>query len=117
MEEHSGKILYSRSTNEKRYPASMTKVMTLHIIFDEIRKGKLNYKTKIVFSKRFAGQPPSKLGIKRGQSITLKEAMFALVTKSANDVATAVAEKIAGTEINFARMTNTAKKLECKIQI
>ena len=46
MEEHSGKILYSRSANEKRYPASMTKVMTLYIIFDEIRKGKLNYNSK-----------------------------------------------------------------------
>ena len=115
MEEHSGKILYSRSANEKRYPASMTKVMTLYIIFDEIRKGKLNYNSKIVFSKRAAGQPPSKIGIKRGQSITLKEAMYALVTKSANDVATAVAEKIAGTEVNFAkRMTNTAKKLGMK---
>ena len=66
MEEHSGKILYSRSANKKRYPASMTKVMTLYIIFDEIRKGELNYNSKIVFSKRAAGQPPSKLGIKRG---------------------------------------------------
>ena len=49
IEEHSGKILYSRSANESRYPASMTKVMTLYIIFDEIKKGKLNYNSKIIF--------------------------------------------------------------------
>ena len=112
IEEHSGKILYSRSADQLRYPASMTKVMTLYIIFEEIQKGNLNNKSRIAFSKRASGQPPSKLGVKKGKSIDLQEAMFALVTKSANDVATAVAEKISGTEINFAkRMTKTAKKL------
>ena len=73
MEEHSGKILYSRSPNEKRYPASMTKVMTLYIVFEEIEKGTLNYNSKITFSKRAAGQPPSKIGLNIGQSIKLKE--------------------------------------------
>ena len=112
IEEHSGKVLYSRSADQLRYPASMTKVMTLYIIFEEIQKGNLNNKSRIAFSKRASGQPPSKLGIKKGKSISLQEAMLALVTKSANDVATAVAEKISVTEINFAkRMTKTAKKL------
>ena len=97
MEEHSGKILYSRSPNEKRYPASMTKVMTLYIVFEEIKKGTLNHNSKITFSKRAAGQPPSKIGLNIGQSIKLKEAIYVLVTKSANDVATAIAEKISGT--------------------
>ena len=68
MEEHSGKILYSRSSNKKRYPASMTKVMTLYIVFEEIRKGTLNYNSKITFSKRAAGQPPSKIGLKRREA-------------------------------------------------
>ena len=90
----------------------MTKVMTLYIIFEEIQKGNLSNNSRIVFSKRASGQPPSKLGIKQGQSISLREAMLALVTKSANDVATAIAEKISGTEINFAnRMTKKAKNL------
>ena len=112
IEEHSEKILYSRSANQLRHPASMTKVMTLYLIFEEIQKGNLNNNSRIVFSKRASGQPPSKLGIKQGHSISLREAMLALVTKSANDVATAVAEKIAGTEINFSkRMTKKAKSL------
>ena len=112
IEEHSEKILYSRSANQLRHPASMTKVMTLYIIFEEIQKGNLSNNSRIEFSKRASGQPPSKLGIKQGRSISLREAMLALVTKSANDVATAVAEKIAGTEINFAkRMTKKAKSL------
>ena len=112
IEEHSEKILYSRSANQLRHPASMTKVMTLYIIFEEIQKGNLSNNSRIVFSKRASSQPPSKLGIKQGQSISLREAMLALVTKSANDVATAIAEKISGTEINFAnRMTKKAKSL------
>jgi D-alanyl-D-alanine carboxypeptidase len=112
IEEHSEKILYSRSANQLRYPASMTKVMTLYLIFEEIQNGNLNHNSRILFSKRAAGQPPSKLGIKQGHSISLEEAILALVTKSANDVATAVAEKISGSEINFAkRMTQKAKNL------
>jgi len=112
IEEHSEKILYSRSATQLRHPASMTKVMTLYLIFEEIQNGNLNHNSRIIFSKRAAGQPPSKLGIKQGYSISLEEAILALVTKSANDVATAVAEKISGSEINFAkRMTKKAKNL------
>ena len=112
IEEHSEKILYSRSANQLRHPASMTKVMTLYLIFEEIQNGNLNHNSRIIFSKRAAGQPPSKLGIKQGHSISLEEAILALVTKSANDVATAVAEKISGSEINFAkRMTKKAENL------
>ena len=74
IEEHSGKILYSRSADQLRYPASMTKVMTLYIIFEEIQKGNLNNKSRVAFSKRASGQPPSKLGIKKGKSISLQEA-------------------------------------------
>ena len=112
IEEHSGKVLYSRYASQLRHPASMTKVMTLYVVFEEIQKGNLNKNSRITFSKRASGQPPSKLGIKQGHSISLKQAMLALVTKSANDVATAIAEKVSGSEINFAkRMTKTAKKL------
>ena len=112
IEEHSGKVLYSRYASQLRHPASMTKVMTLYVVFEEIQKGNLNNNSRITFSKRASGQPPSKLGIKQGHSISLKQAMLALVTKSANDVATAIAEKVSGSEINFAkRMTKTAKKL------
>ena len=115
IEEHSGKILYSRSANEKRYPASMTKVMTIYILFQELEKGTIKLNSKIKVSSRAAGQPPSKLGLKKGEIIDVKTAMLALVTKSANDVATAISEKISGTEVKFAqRMSKTAKKLGMK---
>ena len=115
IEEHSGKILYSRSANEKRYPASMTKVMTMYILFQELEKGTLKLNSKIEVSSRAAGQPPSKLGLKKGEIIDVKSAMLALVTKSANDIATAISETISGTEVKFAqRMTKTAKKLGMK---
>ena len=81
IEEHSEKILYSRSANQLRHPASMAKVMTLYIIFEEIQKGNLSNNSRIIFSKRASGQPPSKLGIKEGHSISLQEAMLALITK------------------------------------
>ena len=112
IEENSGKVLYSRSADSSRYPASMTKVMTMYIVFEELNRGALKKSSKIKFSKRAAGQPPSKLGLKSGQTISVENAMLALVTKSANDVATAIAERISGSEINFAkRMTKTARKL------
>ena len=87
-------------------------ILTIIVAAYSNQKGNLSNNSRIEFSKRASGQPPSKLGIKQGQSISLREAMLALVTKSANDVATAVAEEIAGTEINFAkRMTKKAKSL------
>lgn len=101
---HNGKILYSRHGDAKRYPASLTKIMTLYLLFDQLEEGKLKENSRLTVSKHAAAQPPSKLGLKPGQTIRVKDAIHALVTKSANDVATVVAENIAGTESRFARL-------------
>lgn len=112
VDANTGKILYSRSSNKARYPASLTKVMTIYIMLEEIHAGRMNFKTKIAMTKRGAAQQPSKLGMKVGQTITASDAIKALVVKSANDVAVAVAEHISGTEWKFTRrMTETAKRL------
>ena len=112
MEEASGRVLFSRNADSLRYPASLTKIMTLYLLFEDIEAGKISLKSRIEVSKRAAGRSPSKLFLKPGQSINAEQAIYALVTKSANDVATAVAEKLAGTERKFAkRMTRKAKSL------
>ena len=103
-----GKVLYSQAADSQRYPASLTKMMTLYLLFDSLDAGKTSLNTRIVVSSRCAGQAPSKLGFKAGQSIRARDAILALVTKSANDVACAIGEHIAGTESGFARMM-TAK--------
>ena len=66
IEEHTGKVLFSRFADHKRYPASLTKVMTIYMVFEEIKKGKINFNTKLTVSARAEGQPPSKLGLKKG---------------------------------------------------
>ena len=111
MEEANGRVLFSRNADSLRYPASLTKIMTLYLLFEDIEAGKISLKSRIEVSKRAAGRS-SKLFLKPGQSINAEQAIYALVTKSANDVATAVAEKLAGTERKFAkRMTRKAKSL------
>ncbi len=112
MDAKTGKVLYSHRSNNLSYPASLTKMMTLYLMFEALESGKLTKKTRIRMSKFAASKPPSKLGIKPGRSLSAEQAIYALVTKSANDVATAVAEHLGGSERNFAvRMTNRAKSL------
>jgi len=107
-----GKVLHSRNANAKRYPASLTKMMTLYIMFEELKAGRLKLSDRVVMTKAGARRPPSKLGLKPGQSISVKQAILSLVTKSANDVATAVGDKLAGSEARFAqRMTLKARQL------
>jgi len=101
---HTGKILYSRNGNSLRYPASLTKIMTLYLLFDQLEQGKLKETTRLKVSKFAAAQAPSKIGLKPGSTIAVKDAIMALVTKSANDIAVVIAEHIGGTEANFARM-------------
>lgn len=109
---HNGKILYSRNGDALRYPASLTKIMTLYLLFDYLEAGKFTETSRLKVSKHAAAQTPSKLGLKPGQTIMVKDAILALVTKSANDVAVVVAENIAGTEANFARlMTKKARSI------
>lgn len=107
-----GKVLYQDSAGRHRYPASLTKVMTLYLTFDAIESGKLQLNQRIYVSKRAAAQPPSKLGLTAGQTIKVKDAINALIVKSANDVAVVLAEAIAGSEWQFAKlMTAKAREL------
>lgn len=108
----SGKTLYADNADRLRYPASLTKIMTLYMLFGQLESGKVSLNTRLRVSKRAAGMQPSKLGLRAGTSIKVKDAILALVTKSANDVAVVVAEHIGGTESNFAKMmTRTARSI------
>lgn len=109
---YSGRILHEKNAYEPRYPASITKVMTLYLLFDALRDGKLALKSELPVSAFAASQSPSKLGLKRGQTISVSDAIGALVTKSANDVAVVVAEALAKSEEDFARlMTQKARTI------
>lgn len=99
-----GQVLHADNPDRKAYPASLTKIMTLYMVFEALESGKLTMNSKLKVSKRAARMPPSKLGLRSGQTIKVRDAVMALVTKSANDVAVVVAEAIGGTESNFARM-------------
>ena len=111
----SGKVLYESDADEYRYPASVTKVMTLYILFQELSSGKIKLKDKMKVSKHAASAVPTKLGLKAGSTITVENAIKALVTLSANDMARVIAEYISGSESAFAkRMTSTAKALGMK---
>ena len=109
---HTGKIVHSRNADGMRYPASLTKVMTLYLLFRELKAGRISKTTKLYVSRYAASKPPSKLGLRAGSRIRVEQAILALVTKSANDVATTIAESLAGSEKAFARrMTQTARRL------
>jgi len=100
----SGEILHEVNADTKNYPASLTKMMTLYMTFEALDNGSLKLSEKMVVSRRASGQAPSKLGLKRGETILVRDAILALVTKSANDVATVLAERLGKTEVKFARM-------------
>src|SRR5690606_20380488 len=115
MDAKTGKVLYESSADEKRYPASLTKMMTLYLTFDALSSGRISKNTSIPVSAHAASEPPSKLGLKPGQTITVDQAIKALVTKSANDAATALGEFLGGSEANFAKlMTAKARQLGMK---
>ena len=105
----SGKMLYSAKADELRYPASLTKMMTLYLLFEAMDEGRVSRTDLIPISANASRRPPSKLGLKAGQSIPVDTAIRVLVVKSANDIATAVAEFLGGgSEDRFADMM-TAK--------
>lgn len=110
-----GKTLYGHRADERQAPASLTKMMTLYMLFEAMEAGKVKKTSRITMSKRASGMAPSKLGIPAGGSLTAEQAILALVTKSANDVAAAVAEHLGGTEYKFAKMmTEQARSLGMK---
>jgi D-alanyl-D-alanine carboxypeptidase len=112
IDANTGHVLHAASADAPRYPASLTKMMTLYLAFEEIERGRLSSATRIRVSHEAASAPPSKLDLAPGTEIALIDAIKSLITKSANDMAIAIAEHIAGTEANFAqRMTDKARRL------
>jgi len=109
---NTGEVLHSRLADARRYPASLTKMMTLYLLFEAIEDGELSLTDTLTASRIAAGQQPSNLNLSAGDTITVETAIRALVIKSANDVAVIVAEELAGTERAFAvEMTARAREL------
>ncbi|MDY6925144.1 MAG: serine hydrolase [Pseudomonadota bacterium] len=98
----SGEVLFARHADSRRYPASITKVMTLYMAFEALTEGRVKLDDVITVSPRAASQPPSKLGLAAGQTITLDDAMKATAVRSANDMAVAIAEHVGGSQERFA---------------
>jgi len=112
IDANSGEVLHEAKPDELRHPASLTKIMTLYLLFEQLEAGRLKLDTPLPVSAKAAGQHPVKLGLKAGQTLTVEEGLKALITKSANDAAVVIAEAIGGTEANFAKlMTRKAKML------
>ncbi len=112
MDAGNGEILYSERADSLRYPASVTKVMTMYMAFDALSSGRLHLNDEIVVSPLAAAQPATKLGLRAGETITVENALNAMAVHSANDMAVAIAEKIGGTQSRFADlMTLKAQQL------
>jgi D-alanyl-D-alanine carboxypeptidase len=109
---NSGQVLYQSAADAPRHPASLAKLMTLYLVFERLEQGKLDYQTKLKVSAHASAAAPSKLDLEAGDEISVIDAIKALVTKSANDVAVAFAEHLAGSEERFARlMTDKARQI------
>ena len=112
VDANSGRTLSAVNENEPRHPASITKVMTLYLLFEKLDRGAMTLQTEIPISAHAAAQEPSKLGLQPGDTISVEDAIKAVVTRSANDVAVAIAEAVGQTEDNFAdMMTRKAHEL------
>ncbi len=112
VDARTGKVIFARNADARRIPASITKVMTIYLLFGEIRRGRYTLSSRLRISRHAASMPPTKLGLRPGSTITVDNAIRALVTKSANDIAAAIGENIAGSERAFAyRMTMTARRI------
>ncbi len=108
IDANTGKTLFESRADAARYPASLTKMMTLYLTFEALKSGKIKKTTQVQFSKNAAAEPPTKLGVRAGGSVSVETIIYSLVTKSANDSATAMGEFLGGSEQEFARMM-TAK--------
>ncbi len=107
-----GKVLYGEDPDGLRYPASLTKMMTLYLTFEALEAGRISLDTSVPVSTNAAAEPPSKLGVRAGGSVSVDQAIRALVTRSANDIATALGEFLGGSEDRFAQMmTGKARAL------
>ncbi|MBD9648861.1 D-alanyl-D-alanine carboxypeptidase [Ensifer sp. PDNC004] len=108
LDARTGKVLSSENADVLNHPASLTKMMTVYMAFEALKSGKLSWDSKIKVSKAAAAKPPMRLGLKSGMTITVREAVLGMIVRSGNDAAAAMAEKLGGSEANFARMM-TAK--------
>ena len=112
VDANSGTVLHSTNPDAQRHPASLTKIMTLYLLFEQLEAGKLKLDSPLPVSKEAAGQMPTKLGLKPGSTLAVEDAIKGMVTRSANDAAVVVAEAIAGDEDAFAKlMTRKAQAL------
>ena len=115
IDAETGDVLSSSNADSLRYPASLTKLMTLYITFNALDKGLIKFEDKLPVSRNAANRSPSKLGLKKGETITVRDAVLALIVKSANDCATVLAEGLGYSEENFAKtMTEVAQELGMK---
>src|SRR5580693_761340 len=112
VDANSGTTLSSNNPDASRHPASLTKIMTLYLLFERLDAGKMKLDTEMPVSEHAAEQAPTKLGLRPGQTIAVEDAIKGLVTRSANDAAVVIAEAIAGDEDDFAKlMTRKARAL------
>ena len=112
IDARTGKTLHSENADTRLHPASLTKMMTLYVVFEAVENGEISLDTKVRISRKAASEPPSKLGLRQGQRIKLRYLIRAAAIKSANDAATALGEAIEGSEAAFARrMNRTAKAM------
>lgn len=111
MNADTDEVLHARFADERRYPASLTKVMTLYMLFDAIKAGDIKLTDRLSVSSSADRQPASDLGVKAGETIKVEDAIYALITKSANDVAVVVAERIGGNEDRFAALMTVKARM------
>ncbi|AOG10554.1 D-alanyl-D-alanine carboxypeptidase [Agrobacterium sp. RAC06] len=112
LDARTGEVLASENADVLNHPASLTKMMSVYMVFDAIKAGKLSWDSPVPFSKHAASRPPTKLFVKAGDSITVREAVLAMIVRSANDASAAIGEKIGGSEEGFAAlMTRKARSL------
>ncbi|WP_170414699.1 D-alanyl-D-alanine carboxypeptidase family protein [Ruegeria atlantica] len=112
IDARTGEVLHSRNADTRLHPASLTKMMTLYIAFEAVRNGEITLDTPVRITKKASSEPPSKLGLRTGQTIAFRYLIRAAAVKSANDAATAIGIAISGSEAAFARrMTRTAKAM------
>lgn len=104
------RILHQANADQFRYPASLTKLMTLYLTFESLQNGKFSLRQKLHVSRKAAAQPPMKMGLTAGDNISVQDAIYSLIVKSANDISIVLAEAIGGTEQKFVKMMNTKAK-------
>ncbi len=112
MDARTGEVLHARNADTRLHPASLTKMMTLYIVFAEIKAGRMSLDQMVTISRNAAAEPPSKLGVSAGSRVSVRDLIRAAAVKSANDAATALGEAVSGSEAEFSRyMTRTARAM------